>query len=125
MKFKHEKDKTRFFFLHPLVILIAADMSYYCKTRNIPFVITSSVSTLKEDQALKRKSSTHRTARSIDVRSRVFNEQEKKEFINYFENKYSHIAATDKNGKPNLIVYHNHHFHVQIHSRYAINNPLQ
>jgi hypothetical protein len=124
MKFKTEKDQARFFNMHPLMIMIAGDMAGWCLARNIPFVITSTVTTLEEDTKLGRKSSTHREARAFDLRSSVFNDEQREAFMKYFEAKYKDIAAIVTGGFRRLVVYHNSghgaHFHIQIEKKYAL-----
>ena len=104
-------------------------MNAYCDRYGIPFVITATVSTLEEDKALGRKSRTHREARAFDLRSTVFTEIEREEFMKHFEHKYQTAAAITSNGKRSLIVHHNSghgdHFHIQIHSKFAQKNPLE
>lgn len=126
MIFKHRIDQNRFFCLHPVLMMIAADMYSWCMNKDIPFIVTDTVSTIKEDKKLKRVSSTHRTCRAIDIRSWVFSEDDLYEFINHFNRKYKNYAATTRDGSKMLVLYHgkNPHLHVQIHSRYAKNNPL-
>jgi len=128
MIFKKRVDQNRFFCLNPVVILIAAEMFKWCATRDIPFVITSTVSTLKEDKRLKRVSTSHRTCRAFDLRSWVFTEEDHIQFMAFFNRKFKNVAAVSRDGTPNLIVYHTGtapHFHIQIHSRFALKNPIE
>lgn len=126
MIFKHRKDYHRFYCLHPLLIAIVADMYMWCHERNIPFIVTSTVSTVAEDKRLSRISDTHRTGRALDLRSWVFTQKQRLEFISYFNNKYKKSAAISRSGKANLVVYKTNpeHFHIQIHKRFSTNNPL-
>ena len=53
LKFKYEIDKTRFLYLHPMVIAIIADVTYYVKQEyDYDLLVTSTVSTKKEDDKL-------------------------------------------------------------------------
>lgn len=126
MIFKNKKDYYRFYCLHPILIAIVADMYIWCSERNIDFVITSTVSTPMEDKKLNRMSDSHLTGRAVDLRSWTFNQEQRLEFIKYFNNKYNQSAAISKNGKANLVVYKTNpeHFHIQIHKKFSLNNPL-
>ena len=122
--FKHKKDHKRFMYLHPLILSVLFDMQYWCNERNIPFKITSTVSSEKEDEKLKRVSSSHRTGRAFDMSVQGWDKKRINEFRTVFNNKYNHIAAiSGYTNQPTLIVYHNSghgdHFHVQIHSKYS------
>lgn len=128
MIFKKLVDQNRFFCLHPLVIVIAAEMYNWCYKQDIPFVVTSTVTTLKEDKKLNRVSSTHRTCRAFDLRSWVFTDEQRELFIKHFNRKFKNVAAVTRDGTPQLVVYHNGtapHLHIQIHSRFALNNPFE
>ena len=118
-----------FFKLHPFLILILSDMYTWCDDKNIEFVITDTISTLAEDKKLNRVSSTHRTARAVDLRVRNWSRHEKKDFLNLFNKKYAKFAAVDTQNNPNLIVMHDSgsgfHAHIQIHSKYKIENPFK
>ena len=123
--FKHEKQGTTLMFLHPLVVMVMFDMSDWCYKRNIQFVVTDTISTVKKDVRLGRKSDAHRTFRAFDLRSRTFSEEQLREFIKHFSEKYEGIAAISYSDyMPRLIVHHgegdNEHLHVSIHSRYSI-----
>lgn len=122
--FKHYIDEARLLYLHPLVISIMFDMKFYCDENKIPFIITSTVSTVDEDQEINRRSSTHRTGRAFDASLKGWSEKELIDFKKHFNNKYKHVAAVDKKGRPKFIVDHvgtARHLHIQIHSRYARN----
>lgn len=123
--FKHDKDKHRVLHLHPLVLIILFDMKYYCDLNGMRYEVTSTVSTQEEDEALSRRSSTHRTGRAVDLSVRGWSEEETKHFIEYFSDKYNHLGAYSKaSGKNKVIVHHNSghgdHIHVQINYRYRL-----
>ena len=122
--FKHEKDSIRLFHLHPLVLMVLFDMKYYCDLNHMRFNVTSTMSTAQEDKELGRRSSSHRTGRAFDLSLRQWDETEIKDFLNYFNEKYKHIAAFSKSAnKTVLVVRHNSghgdHLHVQINLRYS------
>lgn len=122
--FKHRKDQSRFLYMHPVTLMIFFDMYSWCLEKKIEFKVTSTVSTIEEDEKLNRKSSSHRTGRAFDLSVRNMNSQQINEFRHVFNRKYERYGAVSKfTGKPTLIVLHDsghgRHFHVQIHSSYA------
>ena len=118
MKFKHEKDLNRVLFLHPVALIILFDMFVYCSKKNLPFVVTSTVSTIEEDQKIGRRSATHREGRAFDLSVKGWSTDEIDDFMFYFQRKYREFAAKNKKGEQVLIPPINHgtapHFHVQI-----------
>ena len=128
MKFKHEKDLKRFTKMHPVAIRILGEMCEYCYFKDMPFVVTSTVTTKQEDDALGRKSSTHRTGRAFDLSIEGWTERQTSLFVGYFSTKFIDVAAISNNGKPVLIPDINHgsapHIHVQINRLYSIDEPL-
>ena len=55
MNFKHEKDMLLFTSLHPILIMIYADLNWYVKSRHfVDLTITETISTLAEDKKLNR-----------------------------------------------------------------------
>ena len=125
MKFKHKKDYKLFFSIHPILIMILGDMASYCLERNLPFVITSTRSTLKEDNKIKRRSSTHRTGRAADISVNGWDAFQIQDFAIYFNEKYEEYAAlSSKTNEPQLVVFHvgtAPHIHVQVGWKYTYN----
>lgn len=122
--FKHKKDHSRFMYLHPLILSVAFDMAHWCELNNLPFVITSTVSTTDEDEKLKRRSKTHVSGRAFDMSLRGWTDKDINRFRIEYNNRYSHIASISLySGQPTLIVRHNSghgdHLHIQIHSRFS------
>jgi hypothetical protein len=125
MEFKHKEDMELFFKLHPLLMIVLTDMYSWCYERELPFVITDTISTLEEDKELGRVSSSHRTARAADLRVKDWDIFTANQFKKEFNNKYKDIAAiAGKDYKPMLVVLHDsgagYHAHIQIHSSYSI-----
>lgn len=124
INFKFEKDdKPMFFELHFLLAMVLIDMAAWCEKREIPFVITDTVSTLEEDELLGRVSASHREYRAIDLRSWTFTDYQRRAFIKHFNNKYKDIASiSSRDLKPRLVVWHGDpkHFHIAINAKYAI-----
>ena len=123
--FKQEKQGTTLMFMHPLIVMIMFDMSDWCYRRNIPFVVTDTISTVKKDLKLGRRSDSHRTFRAFDLRSRSFREEQLQEFMRHFNEKCEDVAAVSPSDHlPHLVVLHgegdNEHMHISIHSRYRI-----
>ena len=126
--FKHQKDHIRFFYLHPLAAMIAVEMFQYCHDKGQPFLITSTVSTLKEDQEINRRSSTHRSGRAFDLRTTHWDDNFLSEFMTHFNRKYQYVyGAQSFEGQHKFLVYHvgtAPHLHVQIHRRFERNPKL-
>lgn len=127
--FKHKKDHKRFMYLHPLILSVAFDMAHWCEIRNLPFVITSTVSTHDEDKKLKRRSKTHVSGRAFDMSLRDWSEKDINLFRTEYNKRYSNIASISTyTGQPTLIVRHNSghgdHLHIQIHSKFSKNIEL-
>lgn len=122
--FKSDRAYNRVLFLHPIALLILWDMMIYCTDNNLEFMVTETVTTLKEDSDLGRLSSTHRSGRAFDLRNRSWSLWEIKKFENHFREKYNEkYGALTKQGNRRLIVSIPHgsgpHFHVQIAKEYA------
>lgn len=126
INFKFEKDdKPMFFELHFLLHMVIIDMAAWCKKRDIPFVVTDTVSTIEDDNTLGRVSASHRQNRAIDLRSWVFTDNQRRSFVRHFNKKYADIASVSRRDlKPRLVVWHGNpkHFHISINAKYGINN---
>ena len=123
MIFKSKKDFNRFLNLHPVAFMLLAQMRLYCFERSIPFRVTSTVSTKKEDSELNRVSATHREGRAFDLSLHHWSSFEIKQFTNYFDERYGHFGAIGFNGERKLIVDHvgtARHLHIQIDRSYTI-----
>ena len=123
---KHKKDHNRLLYIHPLLMLVLADARLWCEENGLPFKITSTVSTLKEDKSLGRISSSHRTGRAADISVHDWDVYSISRFRDFFNEKYKDIAAvSSSNNHPILGVYHNSghgdHIHIQIHAKYSLN----
>ena len=132
--FKHEEDRILFATLHPILIMVFADMYNYAKRNyGIELVVTQTVTTKQIDDRLGRVSNSHRTNRAIDIRSKtdasgkvidVFILQDIIHYVNskpeYYDYKYiSH------SGERRLAYHHgswniDEHIHLSIHSRYSL-----
>ena len=91
----------------------------------MPCVVTDAVTTIEEDQALKRVSSTHREARAFDISSRGWSDLQKNAFMQEFSHKYAGLGALSaKDGQPKLVYLHDagtgEHFHFQVARKYAV-----
>ena len=88
IKFKHEKDKELILELHPLLLIIFFDLSYYAKTKHgIDLTVTATKSTPKEDAELNRTSTAHQNGLAIDIRSKDINVYITKDLVTYINNK--------------------------------------
>lgn len=122
--FKTPKVQSRAFKLHPLLVMIMGEMIAWAWTQRLPTVITETFTTLDEDLALKRTSSTHREGRAFDMSTAGWPKASIDQFIEIFSKKYSGLAALGASGQPVLILHHDSgfgdHFHVQIARAYSI-----
>ncbi len=126
MKFKNEKDMLLFTSLHPVLVMIYSDLVWYAKSKyNIDLVCTQTISTLKEDQELKRVSSSHREARAIDIRTKDIDAFIVQDLIQYINSKdeYKQYHYMSNNGVMRLAYYHignAEHLHLAIHRKFKI-----
>ena len=119
MKFKYKKDEALFIKLKDTLIDLVIDMAHWADENGCPFVITATISTLEEDTALKRESSSHRDARAVDISLNGWDDLQIKDFVKYYTVKFGHLGAVSKiDGKRRLVVYKEHgtgpHLHIQI-----------
>jgi hypothetical protein len=130
MKFKNNKDKENMLLLHPILLQIMFDMNLWCYERNLPFNVTSTISTIHEDKKLGRTSDSHRTGRAIDVSLRGWDHLAVGDFVTHFNRRYYNVAAiASDSGKPTLIPDVRHgsapHFHIQVAKKFATKEHLE
>ena len=110
--------------MHPLVLMLMGEMTAWAWSQRLPVVITETFTTLDEDLALKRVSSTHREGRAFDMSTKGWSQNSIDQFIELFSKKYQGVAAQTSDGKPLLILHHDSghgdHFHVQLNRAYSI-----
>lgn len=128
--FKSEIVQNRARRMNIKAVELLCEMLRWCQVRGIDPVVTETVTTIGEDNALKRVSSTHREGRAFDIRTRGWIKKDIEDFMAHFNDKHWSLGAISaKTGKPNLIVHHDAgtgpHFHVQLAKKYALSNPLQ
>jgi hypothetical protein len=105
IKFKTPQVEERSKGISKVLFSILIEMGFYCKARGYDFVVTATLSTLEEDQKLGRKSSSHRTGRAVDIRTRDWPDNFIKAFIEEFEGRYGDYGAVSKtDGKRRFIV---------------------
>jgi hypothetical protein len=127
--FKSELVRSRAFLMHPLTMMILADMVFWAISRGILISITETFTSKEEDAALKRVSTAHAEGRAFDVSTRGWTETQIKAFSDEFTAKYGSYGAIGGSGKPTLIVRHDtgrgDHFHVQVSRKYSViyDNP--
>jgi len=116
----HEKElKDELNRIHPKLKELLFEMSKWCNAKGKRFIITDLLSEKLEDEKLKRVSKSHQEGRAADIRVRDWSNEFKRLFEEYFEKRYSGIAAISKKTlKPNLIEIHDNgngiHCHIQI-----------
>ena len=123
--FKHKKDITLFSALHPILIMIFADMYNYAHEKHgVKLVVTQTISNKFVDQKLKRKSPAHSESRAIDIRTKDVDSFILADVLDYINNKedYEDYHYLSLNGDYRLAYWHNNgngeHIHLAIHSRY-------
>jgi len=126
MKFKHKKDMSLFFTLHPALILIISDLNLYAKNKHgIELVITQTVSTQEQDKKLGRVSKAHQLNAACDIRTKDIDVFVVSDLIEYINNKpeYKEYHYLSNSGVKRLAYYHigtEEHLHVALHSKYFI-----
>lgn len=118
MIFKHRKTISRTLKLHPITAALLLYSSLWAKQRELPFIVTDTVSTEQEDEKLNRVSSSHKSGRAFDISLRGWTTDDQTDFFLDFNNLYGHLGALTKSGERRLIVIHNngngYHLHLQI-----------
>lgn len=122
MLFKEGQEKKlldEFQKIQPELRTLLVEMSDWVTKKGYKFVITDLLSEELEDKKLERVSTSHREGRAADIRVRNWPKDFRRLFEEYFEKRYSNIAAiSKKTGKPNLIEIHDNgngiHCHIQI-----------
>lgn len=109
---------------HPIIVYIAAGLSIWGESNNIPVIFTESVTSVFEDGKLKRVSSTHRDGRALDVSTKGWSQKYIDEAIKFLNDGYGHFAATGPRGEKRLVVYHDSgtgfHLHIQINKQFSL-----
>jgi hypothetical protein len=111
--------KVEFTQIEPVLRKLLIEMAQWVASKGHKFVITDLLSEKLEDEKLKRVSKSHQEGRAADIRVRDWPKELRKLFEEYFEKRYSHIAAiSKKSGTPNLIEIHDNgngiHCHIQV-----------
>lgn len=116
------KDRIEHLCVEALMVL--CDVVLWARGKQLPISITDAVTSLEEDQKLKRVSSTHREARAFDLSTRGWPKDAIDEAVRVFGFKYRPIAAIGEDGSPRLVYFHNagtgDHLHFQVAKRFAL-----
>lgn len=120
IEFKNKLDQSLLFSVHPYLLVLIADASWFCYSHNQPFTITGTISTLEKDLKLKRKSDTHRTHRAVDIRIHDWTKAFTFELVAYLESKYGKQGAVTEEGKKKLIVVKPDHLHIQLNREFSL-----
>lgn len=125
LKFKSSRDARLFCCLHPILIMIYADLNNYAKSKyGVDLVITESITTEEIDKLTNRKSSSHRESRAVDIRTKDLDLFIREDIIRYINKKpeYKEYHYLKRSGSKTLAYFHgtgsNEHIHLAIHSRY-------
>ena len=127
--FKSSKVEIRSKYLNPLAYTLMEIMVDWLELKGVSPIITDTVSTIKEDYALGRKSQTHREGRAFDIRTQGWGKGLIREFAATFTKLHGNMGAISKiTGKPVLLLHHNSgsgdHFHVQLNREYIVKMPV-
>ena len=124
--FKNERDKEMFTELNLFLILVYADLATYAKLKhNIDLVVTETITTDKQDRALKRVSDAHQKGIALDIRANDINRNTVFELCDYINNKeeFKKFHYMSFSGTTRLAYPHgegsNFHIHLQVHQRFA------
>jgi len=122
--YKDDRVKNRAELLHYRMTQIMLEMLYYCESYGQPFIVTEAVTTIKEDQAQGRVSSSHRECRAIDIRTSHWSQSFIKQFVDYFMEKYNDLGAISEADKKRRFIVDKSktrkpHLHVQLDKIYA------
>lgn len=119
--FKYVEDAANYDDLTPSAKIVFNDMIDYCAKKNQTFLISSFISTVTEDDALERVSSAHREGRAFDLSITTWSDEQKKEFVRYYNNDSmlkTLGAYSLSDNVQRLVVHHNSgfgdHIHVQV-----------
>lgn len=130
--FKTKKIHQRSLFMHPLVSLILVDMYWYAAVHNIPFVVTSTVRTVEENERVGASHNTHVEGRAFDLSVKGWGKKFRRQFCEEFNRRYKKEAAiSSRTLKPTLCVDHvgtAAHIHVQVNREYIVKDlelPLE
>jgi len=107
----------------PEIALVAAESIEYAKTIGVDCpIITESVTTLAEDQALKRVSSTHREGRAFDLRTIDWSGEQIDAMVSHLTATFPELGALSPEGIRTIALYHDSgygpHFHVQVDRKF-------
>ena len=117
MKFKYPKDYFLTLTMHPLTVMVLGYAAFTAEQMDLPFEVTSTVSDIREDNRLGRKSSTHREGRAFDLSIHGWTTDDIDNFKLELENKFGEYGAWTRDGGQRLVVVHTGtapHIHIQI-----------
>ena len=107
----------------PMIKIIMWEAIDFFVNRGLKPTITCTATTLEEDEAIGRRSRTHREGRAFDLRTWDLPKDDVQVCMNHLNTLYGHMGAVSfKTKMPRLIVHHNAgtgaHLHVQISPSY-------
>ena len=126
IKFKNSSDIKLFSLMHPILIMIMADLyNYTYDTHGIRLTITQTVTNSFIDRKLKRKSPAHAEHRACDIRTKDLDAFILQDIMNYINNKpeyqkYHYISLSGENRLAYFHIGSAEHLHLAIHSKFAI-----
>lgn len=105
--------------LHPDCLRIVAFVAKFAHERNLPFVITSMIRSIKDDKNLNAVSSTHSTGRAVDFSVKGWDKSHMFILSDLVAKEFSDVAAfSGETLAPTALIFHNngngYHGHIQV-----------
>lgn len=121
-KYDHVLDRIQDMHIHAYRILLTT--TYFFHKLGKEFTLTETVTSHAEDTKLRRRSAAHRQGRAFDVRAKHLSPDEQEQVVDFLNEEFSDYAYISSSGAKRVCLLHgkgdNIHFHVAIHSRYAL-----
>lgn len=123
---KDPQEINELMYVSPYLLMIFAGLVCYCKERNYPApVITSIGRTKLEEAQAGAQSDSHLTLRAFDISSRPYTLAQIEDICHHMNKEYEQFAAMNVQGQKKLAVYHKveggaWHIHFQVHRRFAL-----
>jgi hypothetical protein len=124
IKFKNKQVEERSKLINKKLFSICVEMGWHCASHSVDFVLTETLTTKEEDDAIGRVSSTHREGRAVDVRTKGWSDAFLMSFVSDFNKKYGHLGAISlADGMRKFIIdkskTNQPHLHIQIGRKFT------
>lgn len=108
----------------PRLVIILGHVANYCLEANLPFNITSTIRTAKQDKRLGATSKTHQEGRAFDISLNDWTREDVQKMVDFVQsNFYEWGAISASTGMPRAVVVHKNasnngvHAHLQVKPR--------